>query len=165
VDAAVGSLREVKVPAKPAGKIRMPPVVSSDAPDFVKNVTAKIMAQQGDSVPVSGMPDDGTWPTATTQFEKRNIATEIPVWDPTVCIQCAQCSLVCPHASIRVKAYDPAVLNQAPATFKSADAKGKEFAGKKFTVQVAPEDCTGCGLCVQRCRPSTRPCPARRRST
>lgn len=151
VDAAVGSLREVRVPAKPAGKIRMPPVVSADAPAFVKQVTAKIMAQQGDRVPVSGMPADGTWPTATTQYEKRNIATEIPVWDPTVCIQCAQCSLVCPHASIRVKAYDPDVLSQAPATFKSVDAKGKEFAGKKFTVQVAPEDCTGCGLCVQRC--------------
>jgi len=151
IDAAANAVRPVKVPATPAGKIKMPAVVSADAPDFVKRVTATIMAQKGDSLPVSAMPDDGTWPTGTTQYEKRNIATEIPVWDPAVCIQCAQCSLMCPHASIRVKAYDPAVLAKAPATFKSADAKGKEFAGKKFTVQVAPEDCTGCGLCVQRC--------------
>jgi len=151
IDAAANAVKQVTVPAKPAGKLTMPPVVSADAPDFVKNVTAKIMSQHGDSIPVSAMPDDGTWPTATTQYEKRNIATEIPVWDPAVCIQCAQCSLVCPHAAIRVKAYDPAVLSKAPATFKSVDAKGKDFAGKKFTVQVAPEDCTGCGLCVQRC--------------
>ena len=151
IDAAANAVRPVTIPAKPAGKLTMPPVVAANAPEFVKNVTAKIMSQKGDSIPVSAMPDDGTWPTATTQYEKRNIATEIPVWDSSVCIQCAQCSLVCPHASIRVKAYDPAVLTQAPATFKSVDAKGKEYAGKKFTVQVAPEDCTGCGLCVQRC--------------
>lgn len=151
VDAAVGSLKEVKVPSQPSGKTKMPPVVCAEAPAFVKNVTAKIMAQKGDSLPVSAMPDDGTWPTATTQYEKRNIATEIPAWDASVCIQCAQCSLVCPHAAIRVKAYDPALLAQAPVTFKGVDAKGKEFAGLKFTVQVAPEDCTGCGLCVQRC--------------
>ena len=151
IDAASNAVRQVKVPAKPAGKLTMPPVVCAEAPAFVKNVTAKIMSQKGDALPVSAMPEDGTWPTATTQYEKRNIATEIPVWDPTVCIQCAQCSLVCPHASIRVKAYDPAVLASAPATFKGVEAKGKEYAGKKFTVQVAPEDCTGCGLCVQRC--------------
>ncbi|MEI7898605.1 MAG: 4Fe-4S binding protein, partial [bacterium] len=102
----------------------------------------------------SKMPNDGTWPTATTQWEKRNIATEIPVWDPDTCIQCTQCSLVCPHASIRGKVYDPACLKDAPATFKSMDAKGvlgKAFPGLKYTIQVAPEDCTGCGLCVQRC--------------
>ncbi len=151
IDAAANAVRAVKVPSQPAGKLKMPPVVSADAPAFVKNVTARIMSQKGDAIPVSAMSVDGTWPTATTQYEKRNIATEIPVWDPAVCIQCAQCSLVCPHASIRVKAYDPAVLAQAPATFKSVDAKGKEYAGKKFTVQVAPEDCTGCGLCGQRC--------------
>ena len=162
VDASVGSLKQVKVPAKPAGKLTMPPVVSADAPDFVKNVTATIMSQHGDSLPVSAMSVDGTWPTATTQYEKRNIATEIPVWDPAVCIQCAQCSLVCPHASIRVKAYDPAVLSKAPATFKSVDAKGKEYAGKKFTVQVAPEDCTGCGLCVQRCPAVNKAVPGKK---
>jgi pyruvate-ferredoxin/flavodoxin oxidoreductase len=112
------------------------------------------MAQRGDGLPVSMMPNDGTWPTATTQWEKRNIATEIPAWDPDTCIQCMQCSLVCPHASIRGKVYMPDCLKDAPATFKSADAKGvvgKAFPGHKYTIQVAPEDCTGCGLCVQRC--------------
>jgi len=151
VDAAVASLQEVKVPAKPAGKIKMPPTVPVDAPKFVQYVTAAIMRQEGDSLPVSAMPDDGTWPTATTQYEKRNIAVEIPKWEPTLCIQCAQCSLSCPHAAIRAKVYDTALLAKAPKTFKSADAKGKEFEGKKFTIQVAPEDCTGCGACVERC--------------
>ncbi|MFZ4395869.1 MAG: pyruvate:ferredoxin (flavodoxin) oxidoreductase [Kiritimatiellia bacterium] len=151
IDAAAKAVCPVNYPAQPAGKLKMPASVSADAPDFVKNVTAKIISQKGDSLPVSAMSDDGTWPTATTQYEKRNIAYEIPVWDASVCIQCAQCSMVCPHAAIRVKAYDPSALTKAPATFKSADAKGKEYAGKKFTVQVAPEDCTGCGMCVQRC--------------
>jgi len=162
IDAAANAVRKVEVPAKPAGALKMPPVVSVDAPVFVKNVTARIMSQHGDTLPVSAMSVDGTWPTATTQYEKRNIATEIPVWDPSVCIQCAQCSLVCPHASIRVKAYDPAVLSKAPATFKNVDAKGKEYAGKKFTVQVAPEDCTGCGLCVQRCPAVNKAVPGKK---
>ncbi len=106
---------------------------------------------KGDSLPVSAIPDDGTWPSATTQYEKRNIAVHIPVWEPDVCIQCGTCSFVCPHATIRIKAYDPALLKDAPPTFKSAEAKGKEMKGLKFTVQVAPEDCTGCGSCVQVC--------------
>jgi pyruvate-ferredoxin/flavodoxin oxidoreductase len=151
VDAAVAAIQEVKVPAKPSGKVKMPPVVAADAPEFVRTVTATLMSQKGDSLAVSQMPDDGTWPTATTQYEKRNIAVEIPEWHNDLCIQCAQCSLVCPHAAIRVKAYDPKNLANAPATFKSVDAKGKEFAGLKFTVQVAPEDCTGCGACVWNC--------------
>ena len=151
VDAAVAQMQQVDVPSKPAGKIRKPPVVRKDAPDFVLNVTAEIMAQRGDSLPVSAIPVDGTWPTATTKFEKRNIATEIPQWNAELCIQCGQCSLVCPHASIRTKAYGPEALEGAPETFKSVDAKGKEFAGMKYTIQVAPEDCTGCGACVQRC--------------
>ncbi len=162
VDGAVDALQEVKVPAAPAGKLKMPPVVPEDAPGFVRKVTAAIMAQKGDTLPVSAIPDDGTWPTGTTRYEKRNIAVEIPVWDPASCIQCAQCSLVCPHAAIRVKAYDPAFLENAPPTFKSADAKGKEFAGMKFTVQVAPEDCTGCGLCVVRCPGRSKADPARK---
>jgi pyruvate-ferredoxin/flavodoxin oxidoreductase len=162
VDAAVGALKPVKVPARPAGKVKLPPVVAGDAPEFVRKVTATIMAQKGDSVPVSAMPEDGTWPTATTQYEKRNIGVEIPVWDPSCCVQCAQCSLVCPHATIRVKAYDGAVLAKAPPAFKSTDAKGKEFAGLKFTVQVAPEDCTGCGLCVQRCPGANKAQPGRK---
>ena len=151
VDAAVAGIQEVKVPAKVAGKIKMPAVVPADAPEFVKTVTATLIKQKGDEVPVSQMPDDGTWPTGTTQFEKRNIAVEIPEWNSDLCIQCGQCSLVCPHAAIRIKAYDPKALSGAPKTFKCADAKGKEFAGLKFTVQVAPEDCTGCGACVWNC--------------
>ncbi len=157
VDAAINALQEVAVPAQPAGKKKMPPIVPADAPDFVRNVTSKILSMQGDALPVSAMPEDGTWPTGTTQYEKRNIATEIPKWDPALCIQCGQCSLVCPHAAIRVKVYSPQCLASAPATFKSAEAKGKEFAGLKFTVQVAPEDCTGCGACVYNC-------PARERN-
>jgi pyruvate-ferredoxin/flavodoxin oxidoreductase len=124
VDGALAALHEIKVPQKPAGKLKMPPTVATDAPEFVTRVTAAIMRQKGDSLPVSAMPDDGTWPTATTQYEKRNIAVEIPVWDPKLCIQCTQCSLVCPHAAIRTKAYKPDVLAGAPATFKSVDAKG-----------------------------------------
>ncbi len=151
IDAAVAALQPVKVPAKPAGRMKMKQVVPSDAPEFVRLVTAKIMSQKGDSLPVSAIPDDGTWPTATTQFEKRNIAVDIPEWHSELCLQCGQCSLVCPHAAIRIKAYDPGLLQKAPPTFKSVDAKGKEFAGKKFTVQVAPEDCTGCGACVFNC--------------
>ncbi|MCG2661629.1 MAG: pyruvate:ferredoxin (flavodoxin) oxidoreductase [Kiritimatiellae bacterium] len=151
VDSAVAALQEVKVPARPAGKLKMPPVVSPEAPEFVRNVTATIMSQKGNTLPVSAMPSDGTWPTGTTKFEKRNIATDIPQWDTALCIQCGQCSLVCPHAAIRVKVYGAERLAKAPATFKSAEAKGKEYAGMKFTVQVAPEDCTGCGVCVQNC--------------
>jgi pyruvate-ferredoxin/flavodoxin oxidoreductase len=164
VDAAKAALEEVKVPAKPAGMLKMPAVVPADAPPFVQTVTAQLMKQKGDLVPVSGMPEDGTWPTATTQYEKRNIAVDVPYWRPDLCIQCAQCSLVCPHASIRVKAYDPQLLAGAPATWKSADAKGKEFAGLKFTVQVAPEDCTGCGACVFTC-PGREKDPATKQET
>jgi len=151
VDGALDRIFEVKVPAKATSKITMPPVVPAHAPEFVQTVTAEIMARRGDDIPVSKMPIDGKYPLGTTQYEKRNIAVDIPVWEPNVCIQCARCSLVCPHATIRVKAYDPKCLEHAPATFKSADAKGKEFAGMKFTVQVAPEDCTGCGACVVNC--------------
>jgi len=151
VDGAVAALHEVKVPSQPSGRLKMPPTVSDEAPDFVRTVTATLMQLRGDELPVSAMPADGTWPTATTRFEKRNIAVEIPEWNPELCIQCAQCSLVCPHAAIRTKLYDPRHLEGAPPNFKSADAKGKDYAGMKFTVQVAPEDCTGCGMCVERC--------------
>ncbi len=151
VDGALSALKEVQVPEKPAGKVAMRPPVPSDAPEFVQDVTATLMSQKGDELPVSKMPADGTWPTGTTRYEKRNIAVEIPEWDPSLCIQCGQCSLVCPHASIRVKAYDPNALKDAPESFKSVDAKGKGFEGMKFTVQVAPEDCTGCGACVEQC--------------
>ncbi len=151
VDGAVAKLQQVEVPATPAGNITMPPTVPDNAPEFVKNVTATLMQQKGDSVPVSAMPDDGTWPTGTTKYEKRNIAVEIPNWNKDLCIQCGQCSLVCPHAAIRIKAFDEADVANAPEGFKCVDAKGKDLAGKKFTVQIAPEDCTGCGACVQKC--------------
>jgi len=150
VDQSIAHLHEIEIGAADS-TIEMPPVVSSDAPEFVQNVTAPIMAGDGNSLPVSAFPDDGTWPVATTQWEKRNIALDIPVWDPNVCIQCAKCSLACPHASIRCKIYDAEQLASAPETFKSVDAKGKDYAGKKWTIQVAPEDCTGCGLCVEAC--------------
>jgi len=151
VDAALSEVYEVKVPASVTSKTAMPPAVPTDAPKFVKEVVGEIIADRGDAIPVSKMPADGKFPSATTQYEKRNIAVDIPVWEPQVCIQCGQCSLVCPHATIRVKNYDKKYLDKAPKTFKSADSKGKEFEGMKWTVQIAPEDCTGCGNCVMIC--------------
>jgi len=151
VDAALSEVYEVKIPQTVTSKFSMPPAVPVDAPKFVKEVIGEIIADRGDNIPVSKMPADGKFPSATTQYEKRNIAVEIPVWEPGICIQCGQCSFVCPHATIRVKAYDKKYLDKAPKTFKSADAKGKEFEGMKWTVQVAPEDCTGCGNCVMIC--------------
>jgi pyruvate-ferredoxin/flavodoxin oxidoreductase len=151
VDRALQNIEEVPVPNKVTSKIRMKPPIPEDSPDFVKNVTAKIIAGKGDSLPVSAIPDDGTWPTGTTQYEKRNIGVYIPVWEPEICIQCGQCAFVCPHAAIRIKAYEPALLKNAPSDFKSVDAIGKDLKGLKFTVQVAPEDCTGCGSCSYMC--------------
>jgi pyruvate-ferredoxin/flavodoxin oxidoreductase len=151
VDQSVEHLHEITVPSEATSDVRMRLTVPEEAPEFVQNVTAEIMAGKGWDLPVSAMPNDGVWPVGTTQWEKRNIALEIPVWDPEVCIQCGKCSVSCPHAAIRTKVYDAAGLAKAPETFKSADAKGKEFAGMKWTVQVAPEDCTGCGVCVQAC--------------
>jgi pyruvate-ferredoxin/flavodoxin oxidoreductase len=151
VDAAFELVFEVKVADKVTSQIKMPPVVPASAPDFVKKVTAKMMARHGDDLPVSKMPVDGKFPTGTTKYEKRNIGINIPSWAPELCIQCGRCSLVCPHGTIRIKAYNADVLKKAPAAFKSANAKGKELAGMKFTVQVAPEDCTGCGACVLTC--------------
>ena len=150
VDAALENTFEVKYPDHVTSTITLPPVVSPDAPKFVQEVTAEIMAGRGDNIPVSKMPVDGRYPPGTTAFEKRNIAVEIPEWLPEVCLQCGMCSLYCPHATIRLKAYDAELLKNAPPTFKSVDGKGK-LAGKKFTVQVAPEDCTGCGVCVVNC--------------
>ncbi len=151
VDSTLAQLHEVKIPARATSTITRPPVVPDYAPEFVKRVTAPIYAGLGDSLPVSAMPADGTFPTATTKWEKRNIALEIPVWDSEVCIQCAKCAMVCPHASIRVKIYDPKLLEKKPPTFKSTRYKGPEYPGTVVTYQVAPEDCTGCGLCVDIC--------------
>ncbi len=151
VDETLQHLHEVKVPAKPTTARHRPPIVAGEAPDFVKKVTSVMMIGKGDLLPVSAFPVDGTWDTATTQWEKRNVALEIPIWDEKICIQCNKCSLVCPHAAIRAKVYEPACLSGAPATFRSMDYKAKEFKGQKFTIQVAPEDCTGCRLCVAVC--------------
>jgi pyruvate-ferredoxin/flavodoxin oxidoreductase len=152
VEQTLANLFEVKVPASPSGKIERPPAVPAEAPEFVQSFTARIIAGEGDQLPVSAFPVDGTFPTGTAQWEKRNIALEIPSWDPTVCIQCGKCSLSCPHASIRIKAYDAKLLEKAPPTFKSMQAKGSDFQpGMCYTVQIAPEDCTGCGVCVEVC--------------
>ncbi len=151
VDAAVSHMHEIKYPDKVTSTFTRRPSVSPAAPKFVKDVLGKIIVFEGEDVPVSGMPVDGTFPTGTARWEKRNIALEIPVWDPNTCIQCGKCSFVCPHAVIRQKVYDPKLLENAPATFKSTDAKFKELPGMKFSIQVAPEDCTGCGLCVEAC--------------
>ncbi len=156
IDGALAKLFEVKVPAKSAGTPR-PPMVPVAAPDFVQRVTAMMMAGQGDLLPVSAFPVDGTWPTATTQWEKRAIALEVPRWDTSLCIQCNKCSLICPHAAIRSQLVDPDALKAAPATFLTTDFKSKDFgdapSGKpwKYALQVAPDDCTGCGLCVAVC--------------
>ncbi len=151
VDAALNSIEEIKVSAKATSTISIPDIVSADAPEFVKNVTASIIAGKGDDLPVSAFPNDGTWPTGTCQYEKRNIALQIPEWNPELCIQCGQCSMVCPHAVIRMKIYDKELVKGAPDGFKSSAAKGKGLEGKAFTLQIAPEDCTGCGACVNKC--------------
>ena len=151
VEKALESIEEVNYPKKVTSKFHMKPPVPEDAPKFVKEVIGEIIAGRGDKIPVSKLPDDGTFPTGTTKYEKRNIAEKIPVWNPDLCIQCAQCSFICPHATIRVKFYDPKYLEKAPEGFKSVDAKSKKFAGMRFTVQVAPEDCTGCGECANIC--------------
>ena len=151
VDAALTKITQIDVPASATSKSKMADAVPSDSPKFVKEVTGVIMAGYGDDLPVSKMPCDGKFPTATTQYEKRNVAVHIPEWNPDVCIQCGQCSFICPHATIRTKAYEASYLEGAPKAFKSCDAKGKEFADMKYTLQVAPEDCTGCGCCVFQC--------------
>ncbi len=152
VDQTLANLFEVKIPATASSTIEMPPVVSEKAPEFVKKVTGQIIAGFGDALPVSAFPKDGTFPTGTAAWEKRNIALEIPIWDETgTCIQCNKCALVCPHAAIRIKVFDGKTLMNAPSTYKTMDYKGVEYKGAKYTVQVAPEDCTGCGICVDIC--------------
>jgi len=151
VDAALGGLAEVKVPAAVTATRGRPPIVAAEAPSFVQKVTAVMLAGHGDRLPVSAFPVDGTWPTATARWEKRNLAAEIPVWDPAICIQCNKCALVCPHAAIRAKVFEPDRLSGAPLTFKSDPFRAADFEGFRYTIQVAPEDCTGCSLCVMFC--------------
>ncbi|MDR3669929.1 MAG: pyruvate:ferredoxin (flavodoxin) oxidoreductase, partial [Holophaga sp.] len=151
IDHTLAHLVEMKVPAAVSATRVMPPTVAPEAPDFVQRVTAIMMAGNGDLLPTSAFPVDGTWPTGTTQWEKRNIALDIPVWDGAICIQCNKCAAICPHAAIRPKVYEAAHLKGAPETFKSVDYKAPDFKGQKFTIQVAPEDCTGCGICVAVC--------------
>jgi pyruvate-ferredoxin/flavodoxin oxidoreductase len=159
VDQALAHLHEVRFPRAVSATHARPPLVSNCAPDFVQKVSAVMMAGKGDLLPVSAFPVDGTWPVGTAKWEKRNLAREIPVWDTKVCIQCNQCALVCPHAAIRAKVYDGAPLADAPETFKSTAYKAAEYKGKMFTIQVAPEDCTGCNLCVNVCPAKDRTNP------
>ncbi|MCK4573824.1 MAG: pyruvate:ferredoxin (flavodoxin) oxidoreductase, partial [candidate division Zixibacteria bacterium] len=151
VDGAVNAIEQVDYPNKVTSTTHRPPIVPTDSPEFVKTVTAEIISGRGDQLPVSVFPIDGTYPTATTRYEKRNIAVDIPVWDSEACIQCNICSIVCPHAAIRPKVYDGKLLDKAPATFKHTEARTKQFAGLTYTLQVAPEDCTGCEACVNAC--------------
>jgi len=150
VDVAVKNIVEVTIPKTISGHEK-PPVVPADAPDFVKEVTAKMIEGKGEQIKVSQMPDDGTWPTGTTQYEKRNIAVHVPEWIPANCIQCGRCSLICPHASIRMKIVKKADLKMPPKSFKTADGTGKQFKGRMAAVQVFTEDCCGCTLCVTIC--------------
>jgi pyruvate-ferredoxin/flavodoxin oxidoreductase len=151
VDRTLEQLHEVPLPASPSVGRPARPVVPDDAPEFVKSVTAVMMAGRGDDLPVSALPVDGTYPSATTRWEKRNISDVVPVWRPDICIQCGQCAMVCPHAVIRARHYDAAVLASAPTAFPSAPIGGRGFPNLRFTLQVSVEDCTGCELCVEVC--------------
>jgi pyruvate-ferredoxin/flavodoxin oxidoreductase len=139
------------VPVEAGGGATVPPLVPPIAPEFVRRVTARMIAGEGDLLPVSALPIDGTFPTDTARWEKRSIAREIPIWDPSICIDCAKCALVCPHAAIRMKVFDPAEADGAPGTFQHKEWKDRERPGRRMTIQVAPDDCTGCGICVDVC--------------
>ncbi len=162
VDKALDNLHEVKVPQEVTATFDLRPPGPPEAPEFVQKLTGEIIAGRGDDLPVSAFPVDGTFPSGTTQWEKRNIALEIPVWDPDTCIQCGKCVFACPHAVIRAKVYEPKLLDNAPPTFKSMPARWRQFPDRRFTVQVAPEDCTGCSLCVQNCPAKNKKDPERK---
>ncbi len=151
VDNTLDRLHEVRVPERTTSTVDLLPPLVGNPPEFVRRVLGEMTARRGDALPVSAFPVDGTYPTATAQYEKRNLALEIPVWEPDICIQCGKCAMVCPHAVIRIKAYQPDLLAEAPTTFKATDAKDNDWHGMKYTIQVSPEDCTGCGICVDIC--------------
>jgi pyruvate-ferredoxin/flavodoxin oxidoreductase len=161
IDAALAHLHAVPLPAVSARRGR-PPVVPAEAPELVQRLTALMIAGKGDLLPVSAFPVDGTWPTATARWEKRNLALEIPIWDPAICIQCNQCVLACPHAAIRAKVYEPEALAGAPEGFRAVPYKAPDLRGLQYTLQVAPEDCTGCGLCVAVCPAKDRTNPRKK---
>jgi pyruvate-ferredoxin/flavodoxin oxidoreductase len=151
IDLTLARLERVAVPAAATTTRRRPPVVSAHTPDRVARVLGMLMSGHGDLLPVSAFPVDGTWPTGTSQYEKRDIALETPVWDAPLCIQCNKCALVCPHAAIRAKVFSPALASTLPAGFETLTYKSPDFAGSRYTLQVSPDDCTGCGLCVAVC--------------
>jgi len=151
IDSALANLREVKVAATATGVHDVFRMVPDSAPEFVRKVTAIMMEGRGDTLPVSAMPIDGTFPTGTSKYEKRNIAEQVPIWEPDLCIQCGQCSIVCPHSVIRAKYYDRARLDDAPSSFKAVPINARGYPDSRYTLQVYVEDCTGCGVCVENC--------------
>ena len=152
IDETIANLHQVAVPATVSSTHDMPDAVPAFAPEFVRKVTAEIMSGRGDHLPVSALPNDGTWPSATAMWDKRNLAQEIPVWDEELCIHCGKCPFVCPHSAIRSKLFSADLTKDAPPTFKHVQVKGKDFEqGLHISYQVAPEDCTGCTLCVEIC--------------
>ena len=163
IDAALDGLHPVPVPGQVSSSFERPPVVPANAPDFVQRVSATLIAGRGNELPVSLMPPDGTWPTGTTQYEKRNIALELPKWEEDLCTQCGKCPLVCPHAAIRAKIFPAEMAEHAPGDFQHAKVKGKDFpADYRISYQIAPDDCTGCGLCVEVCPIRDRKDPKRK---
>ena len=162
VDAALSHLHEIAVPSEATGTVDTVTALPGDAPAFVREVTAEIIAGRGDGLPVSAFPSDGTYPVGTSRWEKRNIAQEVPVWEPDLCIECGKCVMVCPHSTIRAKVYDESVLEGAPDGFKHMPAKWRETPDKLYTIQVAVEDCTGCRLCVEVCPAKDKSNPARK---
>ncbi|QEK08957.1 pyruvate:ferredoxin (flavodoxin) oxidoreductase [Treponema phagedenis] len=162
IDMALAGLEKVEYPKTADSKVTRHSAMTADAPEFVQNVLGEMALNKGDELKVSQLPVDGTFPTGTTQYEKRSIAEHVPIWDSEVCIQCGQCVMVCPHAVIRMKAYDKKELDKAPKEFKSCAYKGKEFENAAFTIQVSPEDCTGCALCVEQCPAKNKADPTRK---
>ena len=163
IDRSLAELHPVEVPTRVTSDRAIGVPIADDAPDFVRRVTARLIAGEGDLLPVSALPVDGTFPLGTAKYEKRSIAKEIPIWDPDICIDCGKCAIVCPHATIRMKVYEPGFLDEAPSTFKTKDFRSKDVLNHKLTIQVAPDDCTGCGVCVDVC-PAKSKTEARRKA-